>query len=67
MVKRQITMRENKQLIRWVLIGVGSFFLYGYFNRKLTGLFPEDEIQLFIGIGLLLIAAYFFNLTKYDG
>ena len=63
----EITKREGRQLIRWTLTGVGSFFIYGYFNTKIKAAFPDSNAQLIIGVALLLIAAYMFNLTKYGG
>jgi len=62
-----ITKKEYRQMVRWVLIGVGTFFIYFYLKEKIVEIFPTKEVQLAIGIILLLIAAKYYNLNKYSG
>lgn len=61
----KITKREWRQMTRWVILGVGTFFIYFYLRDKVMEYFPNKDAQLFIGIALLLTAAYFFNITHY--
>jgi hypothetical protein len=61
----KITKPEYFQMFRWVLIGVGTFFIYFYLRDIVIKTFPNPTTQLFIGVGLLLFAAYFYDITKY--
>ena len=60
-----IKKKEMFQLVRWVMTGVGSFFIYSYLRARIIILFPNEISQLVVGIGLLLVSAYMFNLNKY--
>jgi len=63
----KITKQETNQMIKWVLTGLGTFFIYFYLKEQLMIIFPDIKAQLIVGIGILFIAAYFFNLNKYGG
>ena len=63
----EITKKEQRQMVRWVLLGTGTFFIYFYLREVIMDMFPDKNIQLFVGIGLLLLAAKYFDLTKYGG
>jgi prepilin signal peptidase PulO-like enzyme (type II secretory pathway) len=63
--KFAITKPEYYQMLRWVLIGVGSFFIYFYLRDLVIETFPNPTTQLFVGVGLLFIAAYFYDITQY--
>lgn len=62
----KVTTREVTQIIRWTMVGVGSFFIYSYLNSKLGTMYPDHNSQLILGILLLFGAAYLFDLTKYN-
>ena len=64
---RKITKKEIRQMFRWLTLGVGTFFIYFYMREKVMEIFPDGHTQLIVGVILLFIAAYFFDITKYGG
>jgi len=62
-----IEKRELRQLIRWITYGTGAFFIYFYLREKIKTTFPNPEVQLVVGLILVGLVAYYFNLTKYGG
>ena len=54
-------------MFRWLTLGVGTFFIYFYMREKVMEIFPDGHTQLIVGVILLFIAAYFFDITKYGG
>jgi hypothetical protein len=65
-MSRTITSKEFKQISRWVILGVGTFFIYFYLREKVIEAFPNPNAQLIVGVALLLLAAYLFDITKYS-
>ena len=58
---------EIWQLLRWVLLWVGSWFVAYNLREKLAVYFPTPDNQILFGIGVLLFVAYFWDLRRYNG
>jgi len=58
---------EIWQLVKWVLLWVGSWFVAYNLREILAVQFSTPQSQILFGIGILLFVAFFWDIRKYAG